>query len=130
MSVRQRRAVGDDGVATVWAAGACAVLVLIFVALLWLASATITRHRAAAAADLAALAAAAHLRYGPESACERAALVAERMRAAIDSCEFRGADALVVLTLEPPRALLVTGVAKGRARAGPVDPATMSGSAR
>ena len=48
----------DDGVATVWAAAAVAVLTTVLAACLHLGAALLARHRAESAADLAALAAA------------------------------------------------------------------------
>jgi secretion/DNA translocation related TadE-like protein len=65
----------DRGVATVWAATAVAVLISVLAAMLDLAGAVAARHRAEAAADLAALAAAGRAVHGGDSACARAAEV-------------------------------------------------------
>lgn len=104
----------DRGAATVWAAGAIATLVAI-AGLLWgLGAATIARHRAAGAADLAALAAAGQVVRGVDAACGRAQWVADRMTARMVSCRFEGWDALVEVSVDTG-----LGPAVGRARAGP-----------
>ncbi len=104
----------DRGAATVWAA--CAIAGLVVVAgLLWgLGSAAIARHRAAGAADLAALAAAGQAAEGSDVACGQALWVAERMGARVVSCRFEGWDALVEVVVDTG-----LGPAAGRARAGP-----------
>lgn len=51
----------DRGVATVWTASIVAVLVAVAVFVFWTGAAITTRHRAEAAADLAALAAASRV---------------------------------------------------------------------
>ncbi|MYX43203.1 hypothetical protein GTW59_19350, partial [Streptomyces sp. SID89] len=56
--MRGRLAGRDRGSATVWSVGAIALLCVVFGAGLALGQAAVTRHRAAGAADLAALAAA------------------------------------------------------------------------
>ncbi|WP_424923839.1 Rv3654c family TadE-like protein [Amycolatopsis granulosa] len=104
----------DRGAATVWAAGAIAAFVVI-AGLLWgLGAATIARHRAAGAADLAALAAAGQTLLGVDVACGRAQWVADRMAARMVSCRFDGWDALVEVSVDTG-----LGSAAGRARAGP-----------
>lgn len=115
---RGGRARDDRGAATVWAAAGVSCLMAVSLFLLAVGTATVARHRAAAAADLAALAAAAHRPGGP-GGCRAARLVAERMGAEVVSCRFHGADALVTLTVVPPAPLAGLGRATGRARAGP-----------
>lgn len=80
-----------------------------------LGSIVVARHRAQAAADLAALAAAARLSSGAAAACARATLVARQMRAADTRCEVDGLD--VIVTVEVATAF--TGAARAAARAGP-----------
>jgi secretion/DNA translocation related TadE-like protein len=83
----------------------------------YLGSAVVARHRAQAAADLAALAGAERLPSGPAAACARAAAVAHEMRLNEVEC---GVDELdVVVTVEV--AVAFAGVARAAARAGPVD---------
>ncbi len=82
-------------------------------------SAVIARHRAQAAADLAALSAAGHLTSGPATACQSAASLAAAMSATMASCTVEDLD--FVVTVEIPVALGRWGVhlARAAARAGP-----------
>ncbi|PRX50548.1 secretion/DNA translocation related TadE-like protein [Prauserella shujinwangii] len=111
----------DAGLATVWAAGAVAALLLVGCLLWWLGAAVATRHRAAGVADLAALAAAGHASAGPAGACGRARMVTERMRVSLRECRFAGWDALVVVEARPAGPLGGFGTVIARARAGPVE---------
>lgn len=114
----------DGGFATVWTAGAALALLSVFAMLMYVGAATHARHRAAAAADLAALGAAAQLSYGMEHACETALLVTRRMSADLRSCQVRGWDVLVTVTVAaglPLSDLAGGGAATARARAGPVE---------
>jgi secretion/DNA translocation related TadE-like protein len=110
----------DRGSATVWAAVGVSVIMTVFVVGLHLGAAVIARHRAEAAADLAALAAAGVAVEGPEAACRRAGEVAGAMGGTLTSCRLSGWDALVEVRV--PVALAAPGIdtAAGRARAGPV----------
>jgi secretion/DNA translocation related TadE-like protein len=110
----------DRGVATVWAATAVAVLIAVLAAMLDLAGATAVRHRAEAAADLAALAAAGHVLDGGEAACARATAVATSGGARVVLCRLRGWEALVEVEVGVRLSLLGTTTVRGRARAGPV----------
>jgi secretion/DNA translocation related TadE-like protein len=78
----------------------------------------VARHRAQAAADLAALAAAGQLPAGPEQACAGAGAVARAMNAALTQCDV--ADLDVVVAVEVSVSLLrgFVGPAPGAARAG------------
>lgn len=109
----------DQGSATVWAAGGIAALLLITGLIVAIGAAAVTRHRASGAADLAALAAAAHATEGEGRACARAGWVAQQMRAHLTSCRLRGWDAEVEITAQPPDLLLGFGQATAHARAGP-----------
>ncbi|MGH3564381.1 MAG: Rv3654c family TadE-like protein [Mycobacterium sp.] len=106
------------------AAAMVAVLLGVTAGGICLGSAVVGRHRAQAAADLAAVAAAAALPAGAGVACARAALVARRMGAGHLDCRVDGLD--VVVTVEVPVALSGLGVgwgpgsARAMARAGPV----------
>jgi secretion/DNA translocation related TadE-like protein len=112
----------DRGSATIWAAGGIAALMLIVGLVIAIGAAASTRHRASGAADLAALAAAAHTTEGEERACARAGWVAQRMRTRLTACRLRGWDAEVEITAEPPNLLLGFGSASAHARAGPGPP--------
>jgi len=110
---------GDSGVATVWAALAIAVIMSVTVVGVQLGAAVVARHRAAAAADLAALAAAGWAVNGAEAACARAGDIARAMGATLAGCALDGWEAQVTVQVRPPFLPLVDGVAEARARAGP-----------
>jgi secretion/DNA translocation related TadE-like protein len=76
-----------------------------------LGSAVIARHRAQAAADLSALAAAASLPEGAAIACNRASVIAEAMSAGVVDCRVDDLDVVVTVG---------SGTARAGARAGPV----------
>lgn len=82
----------------------------------YLGSAVVARHRAQAAADLAALAAAAWLPSGAAAACTRATAVAHEMR--VDDAQCAVDDLDVVVTIEV--AVAFGAAARAAARAGPV----------
>lgn len=110
---------GDRGAATVWTAGAIAALLAVTTLVAWLGAATATRHRAASAADLAALAAAGHVVAGERVACGKARWVTDRMRVELRTCRVDGADVRVEVTGQPPGVLAGFSPAHARARAGP-----------
>jgi secretion/DNA translocation related TadE-like protein len=85
----------------------------------YLGSAVVARHRAQAAADLAALAAAARLAAGPESACAQARAVAREMRVSTTGCDVDDLD--VVVTVDARVAVGGWASARAAARAGPAD---------
>jgi secretion/DNA translocation related TadE-like protein len=85
----------------------------------YLGSAVVARHRAQAAADLAALAAAARLAAGPEPACAQAKAVSREMRASTAGCTVDDLD--VVVIIEVPVAVGGWGTARAAARAGPAE---------
>jgi secretion/DNA translocation related TadE-like protein len=78
----------------------------------YIGAAVIARHRAQAAADLAALAAAARLPAGSVVACREASMIADAMRVGVVACAADGLDVVVTIDAGPARAA---------ARAGPVD---------
>lgn len=99
---RGGRVARDQGSATVWAAGAIAVLCLLAVAVLTYGDAVLTRHRAVAAADLAALAGAAYAPYGESAACDRARWVVAGMQIGMKSCRLSSWDALIEVRTDLP----------------------------
>jgi secretion/DNA translocation related TadE-like protein len=101
----------------VLAAAMVAVLLCVTGAAVYLGSVVVARHRAQAAADLAALAAAARVPAGAEAACARADLVARRMRAGDTGCTVQGLDVVVTVQAAVPGG----GTARAVARAGPAD---------
>ena len=87
----------------------------------YLGSAVVARHRAQAAADLAALAAAARLAAGPEAACAQAKAVARQMRVSTTGCDVDDLD--VVVTVDVRLAVGGWASARAAARAGPAETA-------
>lgn len=73
-----------------WTVGAIAVLCAVFGAVLSMGQAVVVRHRAAGAADLAALAAADHWSDGGTAACARAERVARAQGARLVRCSVDG----------------------------------------
>jgi secretion/DNA translocation related TadE-like protein len=112
---------GDRGAATVWAAGAVAVVMVVLAMLLWFVAAVVARHQAQSAADLAALAAASRADAGEAQACAYARWVAERMGVELRSCRLSGWDALVEVVAVPVGVPGDVGEALAKARAGPVE---------
>jgi secretion/DNA translocation related TadE-like protein len=112
----------DRGVATVWAAIGMAVLMVSVLFGLYLGSAVVARHRAAAAADLAALAAATESVLGDGPACARAARITSAMGADLTGCALDGWDVLVQVRVPIGLPLPAGGptLATARAAAGPV----------
>lgn len=111
----------EKGVATVWAVGAIAALMLIMMFGVGLGLAVGGRHRAEAAADLAALAAAAHALDGEEAACAYGDRVVAAMEGQLRSCRVDGWQASVEVETRTWLPLIPGGNSYGRARAGPVD---------
>ena len=120
MTARDVPRCGDDrGVATVIAAGAIGVVALLLGALAVLGAVVVTRHRAATAADLAALAGAAESVRGRDAGCARARELAERNGGVLVTCTWSGWD-LQVDVARSCGCLPVADTATVRARAGPV----------
>jgi secretion/DNA translocation related TadE-like protein len=112
---------GERGSATVLVAGMVVVLMMLVVLGLQIGGAVLTRHRVAAAADLAALAAAGQLAAGSDHACERARQVAERMSVTTTACRVVEREAYVSVTARPPGWAALSGTANVHARAGPAE---------
>ncbi len=96
---------------------ATAVLLSLVLVVAAVANAVAARHRAEGAADLGALAAAAHVVDGVGAACARAKWVVERMGAELTGCAVSGWDALIETRV---RSVTLIGPARALARAGPV----------
>ncbi|QUR69215.1 helicase [Mycobacterium spongiae] len=84
----------------------------------YLGSVMVARHRAQAAADLAALAGAARLPAGVAAACARAERVAREMRVGDVRCGVDDLDVVVTADV----AVAFAGIARATARAGPEQP--------
>ncbi len=85
----------ERGSATLVAVAMMAVLLTITVGGVYVGSAVIARHRAQAAADLAAVAAAVYLADGTRAACAQASAMALAMNAAVTRCEVDDLDVVV-----------------------------------
>ena len=71
----------------------------------YLGAAVVARHRAQGAADLAALAAAARVPGGAESACAQATAVARAMRAGVTGCVVDDLDVVITIEVGVARAM-------------------------
>ena len=122
--MRLRLVLGDeDGSATVVGAAVIACLVGLTVALVAVGAAVLARHRATAAADLGALAAAAALMTASAEPCALAARVVgaqhdQRLR--LDSCAIDGEHVSVQVSAPVHLGRFGVRTATARARAGPV----------
>lgn len=114
----------DAGSATVWLVALAMLGTAVFAGTLAVGAVVTARHRAEAAADLAALAAADRLLVDEDGGCALAAGIAGAQGAALVSCAVdRLADAVEVVAEVPVRGLplrLTAGPARARARAGPL----------
>jgi secretion/DNA translocation related TadE-like protein len=109
----------ERGSGTVWMVALIAVVGVFSVFGLALGQAMTARHRAGAAADLAALAAADRALEGPRAACDRARVVAAAHGARLLDCALDGEVSDVRVEIEVPAALVTLAPARVRARAGP-----------
>lgn len=107
----------DSGSATVVSAAVITAVLAAAVLGLHLGSAVATRHRAEGAADLGALAVAAHAVEGQQAACGRAHRIARRMHVAVVSCRLWHWDSFV--EVRAPLGIPTGRYAVARARAGP-----------
>lgn len=111
---------GDDrGSGTVLVLCVAALLAATGAVLAVLGAAAVARHRAASAADLAALAAADRAPEGEPAACAAAAGTARAVGAEVVSCGLEGDVATVVVAVRAGGALRGLGPARATARAGP-----------
>ncbi|TMS55854.1 helicase [Mycobacterium sp. DBP42] len=113
---------GERGSATVPAAAMVAMLIAFATGAAYLGAAVTARHRAQAAADLAALGAAGAVVSGPDAACRQATEIAARMRSVVASCRIEGLDVVLEVTVPVHLGRWGAGPARASARAGPVDP--------
>ena len=112
---------GDRGSASITAAAMMAVLLAITYGAVQVGSAVIARHRAQAAADMAALAAASLLPTGQPVACGKAAALARAMGTTLSDCTADALNVTVTVHAQLPLRLGVSGPARAVARAGPAD---------
>lgn len=107
--------------ASVLAVALLAVLVTVTLVMAQLGAAVVARHRAQAAADLSALAAAVRLADGQAAACEAAEAVIDAMRVGSGGCAMQGLDVVVSVHVPVSLGRWGTGHAAASARAGPVE---------
>jgi secretion/DNA translocation related TadE-like protein len=118
--VRRRREGGrDGGLATVTVVGLGTALSGVGVAGVLLGGVVAARHRAGAAADFAAIAAAEHRYDGAAAACRAAARLAIADGAVLESCRLRGDVAEVQVSVRVGGPFAGLGPARATARAGP-----------
>ncbi len=119
---RATRSAREQGSGTVLTLGFIIVLCTVLLAGVALSGAVVAAHRAAAAADLAALAGAQTLSGGSEAtqACVRAATIAGAQAAEVLGCQVSGQEVEVKVSVQLPWAqALIREPAVARARAGP-----------
>lgn len=109
----------ERGSSSVYVLAAGAVVLLAGTAAAAVGSAMVARHRAEAAADLGALAAASSATLGAGPACSVATDVVRANGARLVGCRLIGADALVTVTVVPAGPAAAWGQARAAARAGP-----------
>lgn len=111
----------DRGSGSVWVLTACIALAAVAVGAVAVGSAVVARHRAAAAADLAALAAAQRQLAAAGAPCAAATEIATAMDAEVVRCELTGDVVDVVVTVDLRIGSWSAGRAEAQARAGPID---------
>ena len=111
----------EGGSATLVAVAMMAVLLALTVACVYVGSAVIARHRAQAAADLSALAAAGHLGDGSTAACTHATSLARAMHTTVTHCAVQDLDMIVTVDAAVALGRFGVGPARATARAGPVE---------
>lgn len=119
MAVRERR-MGDRGSGTVWMLALIGLTWAMAMMAMTVGGVRAARHRAYAAADLAALAAASHSGDGPHAACRLAARIARGSGGRLSSCVLHGRISEVIVSsglTNVPALRHLTATA--RARAGP-----------
>jgi secretion/DNA translocation related TadE-like protein len=109
----------EHGAATLTAVAALAVLIAVTGGLIHVGAAVVARHRAQAAADLAALAAAGRIAAGAQSACAQAAFVTQAMGATLTDCALDGLEVVINVEAAIGLATWHFGPAHAAARAGP-----------
>lgn len=111
---------GERGGATVLGCLALSTLIAVTLLIGQVGAVAVARHRAQAAADLGALAAAGALELGAEAGCAEAGEVVRHMRVRIRRCEVTQWDVLVTVEGNVPIGLLGNRTVHAVARAGPV----------
>jgi secretion/DNA translocation related TadE-like protein len=117
-----RMSPGERGSATVWVVALSGVLAMLGAAAVYVGAAVVARHRATAAADFAALAAAVRAVEGLADGCARAADLAAENAADLTACAVgRGGIARVEVSVTVRLGRLGVHSATAAARAGPAE---------
>ena len=111
----------ERGLGTILVLAVVTLLLAVLGGVLALGQTLIARHRAASAADLAALAAADRALEGSAVACAAAAAIAAEHAAVLTTCRLDGDIVDVTAAFPLPAALRAFGPATARARAGPAE---------
>lgn len=118
----------DRGSATIWLLALSSLVALVVAAGVVRGVATVGRHRVESAADLAALAGAQRVLYGPAAVCAEVGRVASGNGVSVTRCAV-SADIVDVIVRRPIRiGRLGSWVASAEARAGPVTGADVARS--
>jgi secretion/DNA translocation related TadE-like protein len=113
----------ERGSATVWVLALAGLLAVLGAAVVLVGAAVVARHRATAAADLAALAGAGRAVMGEPDACATARGIAEANGGVVDGCAVRPGAVVEVHVHVPVRlGSLGAFTAAAHARAGPALP--------
>jgi secretion/DNA translocation related TadE-like protein len=119
MAPRERR-MGDRGSGTVWMLALIGLTWATAMMAITVGGVRAARHRAYAAADLAALAAASHSADGPHAACGLAARIARGSGGRLRSCVLHGRISEVIVSADLASVPALRHLAAtARARAGP-----------
>ena len=116
MTVRSRR---DEGSASIIVVAVGLAAVLVAAALADAGAVIVAHHRAQAAADLSALAGAAHAIEGASASCAAAGVSADENGAQMLHCGLDGWDVVVTVQVRPFGPAAAFGSATASARAGP-----------
>lgn len=111
----------ERGVATVFGAWVIVGLVSLVVAVVFVGSAVVARHRAQSVADLAALAAAQRAMLALDDPCGAARTIAATSSVAVARCDTNGEDVVVVATSQVDLGPFGVRTARAVARAGPAE---------
>lgn len=117
-----RRRCSQRGAGTVFILSIVLVVMVALQAVAVLAAGQSARHRAAAAADLAALAAANRLAFGSADPCADAGRIADANGAVLRDCVIDGMEVEVQVRVDTMSALPWLPAQDRRARAGPPRP--------
>lgn len=115
-----RRQSNDRGSGTIWTLALIGLIWSVAAMAMTVGAVRVARHRAYAAADLAALAAASHAVDGPRSACRLAARIARGSGGRLRRCVLRGRVSEVKVVSESHSLPVISHLAAtAEARAGP-----------